>query len=242
MPIAFSADIAPAGKDLNNAAPNGFRPLVKDDRTATPVLAPPSSEGEQRIKQFQLAPGLSVKLWAAEPQLANPVAFSVDEQGRVFTSETYRYRTSVLDIRHYMFMLEDDLASRTVEDRLTQIRKWFGPEGEQALSRETEVIRRLEDTDHDGRADQSHIVAEHFTSPLSGIGSGVLARQGQVWFTEIPSLWHIGPAGSGRGSGRRARGPSRPRTSDRDSPADRRRTRRRQRPGVRADRDVNHSQ
>jgi quinoprotein glucose dehydrogenase len=203
LPVAFSADIAPAGSnsaDATSTAATGFRPLVKDDRAATPVLAPPSSEGEQRIKQFQLAPGLSVKLWAAEPQLANPVAFSVDEQGHVFTSETYRYRTSVLDIRHYMFMLEDDLASRTVEDRLAQIRKWFGPEGEAALARETEVIRKLEDTDHDGRADRSTVVADHFTSPLGGIGSGVLARQGQVWFTEIPSLWHIGPAGSVRGN------------------------------------------
>jgi hypothetical protein len=106
LPSAFGADIAAApaasGRDAKTSqTPNGFKPLVKDDRTATPLLAPQSSEGEQRIKQFQLAPGLSVKLWAAEPQLANPVAFSVDEQGRVFTSETYRYRTSVLDIRHY---------------------------------------------------------------------------------------------------------------------------------------------
>ncbi len=202
LPAAFGADIAPAGavQGSPQTTPQGFRPLVKDDRPATPVLAPESSEGEQRIKQFQLAPGLSVKLWAAEPQLANPVAFSVDEQGRVFTSETYRYRTSVLDIRHYMFMLEDDLASRTVEDRLAQIRKWFGPAGEAALGRETEVIRRIEDTDHDGRADRSTVLADHFTSPLGGIGSGVLARQGQVWFTEIPSLWHIGPKGTIQGS------------------------------------------
>ncbi|NBP23920.1 MAG: hypothetical protein EBU81_05065, partial [Proteobacteria bacterium] len=198
LPSAFAADIAPAGSASGSgpSASGGFRPLVKDDRAAVPVLAPASSEGEQRIKQFQVAPGLSVRLWAAEPQLANPVAFSVDEQGRVFTSETYRYRTSVLDIRHYMFMLEDDLASRTVEDRLAQIRKWFGPEGEAALGRETEVIRRIEDTDHDGRADRSTVVADHFTSPLSGIGSGVLARQGQLWFTEIPTLWRIGTAGA----------------------------------------------
>ncbi len=192
---AIAAEITPPPQGSGSApAPNaGFRPLAKDDRPATPVLAPESTEGEQRIKQFQLAPGLSVKLWAAEPQLANPVAFSVDEQGRIFTSETYRYRTSVLDIRHYMFMLEDDLASRSVEDRLAQIRKWFGPEGEAALGRETEVIRRIEDTDNDGRADRSTVFADHFTSPLGGIGSGVLARQGQVWFTEIPSLWRIGP-------------------------------------------------
>ena len=202
MPHAQGADITPptggqgGPTSQGRTAAAGFRPLVKDDRPAIPVLAPASAEGTQRIQQFQKAPGLSVSLWAAEPQLANPVAFSVDEQGRVVTSETYRYRTSVLDIRHYMFMLEDDLAARSVEDRLAQIRKWFGPEGEAALSRETEVIRRLEDTDHDGRADRSTVLADHFTSPLSGIGSGVLARDGQVWFTEIPSLWHLGPAGS----------------------------------------------
>ena len=199
LPLAHGADIKPAVGGTGGPggpATTGFRPLVKDDRPASPVLAPESAEGTQRIQQFQKAPGLSVTLWAAEPQLANPVAFSVDEQGRVVTSETYRYRTSVLDIRHYMFMLEDDLASRSVEDRLAQIRKWFGPEGEAALSRETEVIRRLEDTDHDGRADRSTVLADHFTSPLSGIGSGVLARDGQVWFTETPSLWHFGPPGS----------------------------------------------
>lgn len=150
-----------------------------------------SAEGEARIQQFQAVDGLRVSLWAAEPMLANPVSFSVDEKGRVFTSETYRYRTSVLDIRSYMFMLEDDLASRSIEDRLATIRKWFGPEGEAQLARETEVIRVLEDADGDGRADRSDVFADGFHSPLAGIGSGVLARRGQVWFTEIPSLWRF---------------------------------------------------
>ncbi len=188
--LVHAADIAAAAAGTST---NGFKPLVKDDRPATPILAPASNEGEVRIKQFKLTPGLKVDLWAAEPMLANPVAFSVDEKGRVFTSETYRYRTSVLDIRHYMFMLEDDLAARSLEDRLAQIRKWFGPEGERALSNETEVIRLLEDTNGDHRADKSSIFADGFTSPLSGIASGVLARNGEVWFTEIPSLWRFKP-------------------------------------------------
>jgi quinoprotein glucose dehydrogenase len=189
--LVHAADIAAAAAGTST---NGFKPLVKDDRPATPILAPASNEGEVRIKQFKLTQGLKVDLWAAEPMLANPVAFSVDEKGRVFTSETYRYRTSVLDIRHYMFMLEDDLAARSLEDRLAQIRKWFGPEGERALSNETEVIRLLEDTNGDHKADKSSIFADGFTSPLSGIASGVLARNGEVWFTEIPSLWRFRPA------------------------------------------------
>lgn len=204
----LAADIAaaPAG-----ASTPGFRPLVAADRTATPLLAPASKEGEIRLKQFRHAPGLKMDLWAAEPMLANPVAFSVDERGRVFTSETYRYRTSVLDIRHYMFMLEDDLASRSIEDRLATIRKWFGPEGEQALSQETEVVRLIEDTNHDGKADTSSVFADGLNSPLDGIASGVLARRGSVWLTDIPSLWRFSPSAGGPGgepAGQRASGPA----------------------------------
>ncbi len=172
---------------------NGYRALVPDDRPLAPILAPASAEGRARIQQFKLPPGLKVDLWASEPMLANAVAFSVDELGRVWTSETYRYRTSVLDIRHYMFMLEDDLASRSLEDRLANIRKWFGPEGEKQLSRETEVIRLLEDTQGTGHADQSTVVVEGLNSPLDGIASGILARHGELWFTDIPSLWKFTP-------------------------------------------------
>lgn len=188
------ADIDKA-KD-SGATTGGFRPLVTADRQAAPALAPASKEGELRIKQFKTPPGLKVELWAAEPMLGNPVAFTVDERGRVFTSETYRYRSSVLDIRHYMFMLEDDLAARSIEDRLKQVRKWFGPEGEKALSQETEVIRMLEDTQGKGHADKSTVLVDQLSSPLDGIASGVLARHGEVWVTDIPSLWRFKPESS----------------------------------------------
>lgn len=102
VPSSLGADIDRAADSLTGA--NGFRPLVTADRSATPALAPASKEGEIRIKQFKVL-GFKVDLWAAEPMLANPVAFTVEEErGRVFTSETYGYRSSVLDIRHYMFM------------------------------------------------------------------------------------------------------------------------------------------
>ena len=58
--------------------------------------------------------------------LANPVAIDFDEKGRLFVSETYRYRTSVLDIRDYMGMLEQDLANRTIEDRAKMQHEVFG--------------------------------------------------------------------------------------------------------------------
>jgi quinoprotein glucose dehydrogenase len=160
-------------------------------RVAAPEIAPASDEARQALARMKLPPDLEIKLWAAEPMLANPVAFNFDERGRIFVAETYRYRSSVLDIRDYMWMLEDELACRTVEDRTALIRKKFGPEGEKELAIEGEILRLLEDTTGAGVANRSTVYADGFNSPLDGIASGVLARRGQVWFTNIPSVWRF---------------------------------------------------
>src|SRR5690606_28621658 len=119
-----------------------------------------------------------------------PVAAAFDEYGRLFVSETYRYRTSVLDIRGYMGMLEQDMALRTVDDRLQMIHDVFGEQASQ-LAIESERVRLIEDRDGDGVADSSVVFAEGFNTELDGIASGVLPRKGEVWFTNIPSLWRL---------------------------------------------------
>ena len=43
--------------------------------------------------------GLKVEVWAAEPLLANPVAFTFDEKGRCFVVETFRHTQGVPDTR-----------------------------------------------------------------------------------------------------------------------------------------------
>ena len=80
-----------------------------------PRIAPASDEGELAIKKFQVPPGLKVDLWAAEPMLANPVAFNFDEKGRAYVCETFRLHAGVDDIREIMDWLDEELASRTVE-------------------------------------------------------------------------------------------------------------------------------
>ena len=47
------------------------------------------------LKKFQLAPGLKVELFASEPSLQNPVAFSIDGRGRFFVAETHRWNKSI---------------------------------------------------------------------------------------------------------------------------------------------------
>ena len=166
---------------------------IKDigSRKPTPEIAPASDEAAQALNRMKVPDGLQIKLWAAEPMLANPVAFNFDEKGRMFVAETYRYRTSVLDIRDYMWVLEEELAARTIEDRTKLVRNRFGADGEKELSIESEVVRLLEDSNGDGVADKSYVYADGFNNPLDGIASGVLARRGKVWFTNIPSVWQF---------------------------------------------------
>jgi quinoprotein glucose dehydrogenase len=171
--------------------------LQPAERLPTPVIDAASDDATLALKRFSLPAGLEAKLWAAEPMLANPVAFDFDEKGRLFVSETYRYRTSVLDIRDYMGMLELDLASRTIEDRAALHHKVFGAQAKD-FAIEGEVVRLVEDTDGDGVADKSRAFADGFNTELDGIASGVLARHGKVWFTNIPSLWLLEEGADGK--------------------------------------------
>ncbi len=175
----------------DDAAKEQIGKLRPEPRRAEAEIASASDEGQLALARMKLPAGLTATLWAAEPMLANPVAFNFDERGRMFVTETHRYRSSTLDIREYMWTLEDDLANRNQADFMASIRKNFGEAGVKDLSKESERVSLIEDTNGDGVADKSTVYADNFRSPIDGIASGVLARHGEVWFTNIPALWHF---------------------------------------------------
>src|SRR5689334_1547242 len=50
-------------------------PLNPEPRVATATIQPASDDAQLALKRFTLPAGMQAKLWAAEPMLANPVAF-----------------------------------------------------------------------------------------------------------------------------------------------------------------------
>lgn len=155
-----------------------------------PVYPPKDTPeaASKNLAKAKIPGGFKADIWASEPLLANPVAFCFDGRGRMFVSETHRYRTSVLDIRHYMFMLEDDLANRNQDQWVAAIKKNF-PKDWQELGKESEVVRLVEDSNGDGLADKTSVYADGFNSLLDGIASGVLWHKDALYFTNIPALW-----------------------------------------------------
>src|SRR5437868_8178434 len=125
----------------------GFLSLttLADDQPYNPTVHGPSNEAEQAIKRFRMPKGVEASVWAAEPLLANPVSFCFDEKGRVYVAETFRLHAGVTDNRNHMNWLDDDLACRTVADRVAMYRKHLG-ERFDTYAREHDRVRLLEDT------------------------------------------------------------------------------------------------
>src|SRR5262245_17701357 len=46
---------------------------------------------EESVKLFKVHPDYEVKVFAAEPDIINPIAFTVDEKGRLWVVECYEY-------------------------------------------------------------------------------------------------------------------------------------------------------
>ena len=192
----WSADVAPG---------------VNDRKQNSLIDAP-----DVAIRKFTVAPGLKVDLFAAEPDVRNPVALSIDEQGRVFLVESDRRRSSVFDIRGHKDWLESDFSFRTVQDRINFLKQQVSPTNPAAIKRltgggngsladfnkdgvidwrdlevQSERIRLLEDTNGDGRADRVSVFADGFTNIVAGVAAGVLAQRGDVYFACIPDLWRF---------------------------------------------------
>jgi quinoprotein glucose dehydrogenase len=158
-----------------------------------PKVMPASEEGANAIKGFQPPAGYKVELAAAEPLFANPVSFTIDEQGRFYVAETFRFGAGVLDIRGIMHWLDEELASKSVAERIAYTRRHAAEKGEKPLNWFTDNEDRISivwDSNGDGVAETSSILAT-FNEEADGIGSGVLARKGKVWYTNIPHLWQL---------------------------------------------------
>lgn len=153
-----------------------------------PKIAAASDEGQRALAGFKVPDGLKGELWAAEPMLANPVSFCLDNRGRIFVCESFRQERGIEDNRKHAHWLDDDLAAQTVADRLAYIQKHLGEKAND-YTKYDDRIRLLEDTNGDGQADKASIFADRFNNIVDGTAAGVLFREGNLYLTCIPHLW-----------------------------------------------------
>ncbi|MEM0924434.1 MAG: PVC-type heme-binding CxxCH protein [Planctomycetota bacterium] len=181
------------GLDLTGRFSTGI--VTANDSESTkplpPEIAEASQEPEQAMTAIRIPDGWKISVWAAEPDIANVVAFDIDPSGGIYVCETFRQNRGVTDNRaHDRRWLMADLQSKTVQDRIDYHKRLLG-EAAATYAQHDDRIRYLKDSDGDGRADQSVVVADGFHHLEEGTGAGVLSIGNEVYYTCIPKLWKL---------------------------------------------------
>lgn len=168
------------------AVPTGESPAPE-----APVVSAASDEPQKAAAGFGMPEGFVVELFAAEPDIANPVAFTIDERGRVFVCESFRQNRGVTDNRaHDATWVDADLASMSVEDRRAYHLRLLGDKA-QDWEKQDDRVRLLLDSNGDGEADSATVYADRFNTLVDGTLAGVLVRRGDVFLTCIPSVYRL---------------------------------------------------
>lgn len=135
--------------------------------------------------------GLEGHTWVAFPFVENPGSFGFDPQGRLYVAEANRFWLGVPDLRGANELIRDDFKAVTVADRLAMYQKYAASFPEGWFSRVADRLILLEDRDGNGAADHRSLFSDRFKRPEDGIGFSVLADDGSVYFTCIPSVWKL---------------------------------------------------
>ena len=175
-----------ACSELCLATDNPAPPLREPDE---PSVAEANNDGQNAIANIKFS-GLKCEVFAAEPDVANVVAFHRDYKGRMFLCETFRQDKGIEDNRAHTYWMDEELAAQTVQDRVNYILKYH-PDAEETYTRFDDRIRVVRDTNGDGKADQSKVFANGFNRISSGSGAGVLSYRDKIYYTNIPTLFEL---------------------------------------------------
>ncbi len=168
--------------------------------SAKPVFpAPVLAKGAQSLVSSPVIPGLTIPEGVKatvvadyrKEKVTSPTALCFDEKGNLYVSETHRFRYGVEDDRNNLFWYLDDLAAQTTDDRRKLHEKWNHKKSIKDLTKKSEIVRVLSDTNGDGRFEKSQVFADGFNDLLDGTGAGVFAMDGTVYFASIPKIWAL---------------------------------------------------
>ena len=124
-------------------------------------------------------------------KIMSPTALTFDEQGNVYVVETHRFRRGIEDDRNHLYWYLDDLQAMKTEDRSALHKKWEKKLSHEYMTKESEVVRHLSDSDGDGTLDESKVFSDGYNDVLDGTAAGAFYYDGCLYFACIPKIYKL---------------------------------------------------
>lgn len=155
-----------------------------------------------------LAEGMTMRIWAVDSLVADPVSLDIDDQGRLFYIRTNRQKNSEFDIRGHQNWEIGSIQLKNIEEKRAFLHKVLAPERSaenewlkdvngdgsrdwRDMTVEKEEIYRVEDRDGDGLADFSQLVLEDFNTEVTDVAGAILAHNGDLFVGVGPDMWRV---------------------------------------------------
>lgn len=156
----------------------------------------------------KLADGLTLKLWASDSLVADPVAIDIDDQGRIYYTRTNRQKAAEFDIRGHQEWEIRSISLSDIEEKRAFLHSELSPErskenkwlpdlnGDSShdwrdMTVQKEHVYRVEDVNGDGRADKSQLVVDDFNDETTDAAGGVMKHGDDLFVAIGPDLWRI---------------------------------------------------
>lgn len=202
------------GPERPDSATQPVAPLSESDTKITQLSdSEAQAAAQSTYERVNLEPieGLEVSLWASDQLLGDPVAISVDHQGRIWAAVTNRSNNSEFDIRGYWDWEVPSMSFQTVEDRRDFLRTELAPERSDEnknripdrnndgshdwrdLAFVKEEVVLLEDTSGSGLADRSRIFLKDFNSEVTDVLGGIYYHNelNELFLAVAPNAWRV---------------------------------------------------
>jgi len=179
--------------------------------TVRSILAENAKANALEIREnvaVQVADGMELSLWASDSLIHDPIAISIDSDGRIYYTSATRQENSEFDIRGHRNWMTASISFETPEDRRQFLHETFTEDSEESvkflkdlnkdgvldwrdLAVEKEEIWWVGDEDKDGIAESAHLYIKDFNTEHTDVANGILAHDGDVYVAAAPDLWKI---------------------------------------------------
>jgi len=156
----------------------------------------------------KIAEGLELSLWASDSLVADPVAMSIDDTGKLYLTRANRPKHSEFDIRGHQDWMTPSISFQSVEDRRQFLHNTFAPEKSEEnewledlnedgshdwkdLAVEKDEVWMLEDSNNNGIADKSTRILADFADEVADVANALLVRENDVFVGIGPDMWRF---------------------------------------------------